>query len=315
MNQMSKLASSFEVPIALFLFNRPKELQQVLNVIASIAPSTLFLIADGPRSNHLNDQSLCQEARSIAAQVDWPCEVHRLYFNDNQTSRNAIPLGLNWVFSKVDQCIILEDDCVPNQSFFNFCAQLLERYKDNPQIMTIGGHRFDGPDESNEESYFFSKYPSTWGWATWKRSWNLFDLEMHQWSSLRETDWLHNILKNSTHESYWMRIFDQMKTGMDAWDYALVFSCWVNQGLSIRSKVNLVHNIGHNALATHTTSENYLITNRLASEINLPLRHPSQIHPNPIIEERLEWVSYSGIMRRNLKLAHSEIQSRKPSKS
>ena len=110
----------FEVPVALFLFNRPKELQQVFNAIASITPSTLFLIADGPRANHPHDQQLCEEARSVTSQVNWPCKVHRLFFEDNQTSRNAIPLGLNWVFSKVDHCIILEDDCVPSHSFFSF---------------------------------------------------------------------------------------------------------------------------------------------------------------------------------------------------
>ena len=299
----------FSVPIAIFLFNRPNELRSVLKVIEEIKPTTLFLIADGPRVDHPEDQELCMHARMICSEINWPCQTHRLFFDINQSNRNAIPLGLDWVFSKVDQCIILEDDCVPSHSFFFYCAELLERFRDTPQIMTIGGHRFDGPDEYHQDSYFFSKYPSTWGWATWKRAWKLFDLNLEKWTALKKTNWLYELLSNTRYENYWSRIFNQMQAGLNTWDYALLFSCWSNHGLSIRSKVNMIHNIGHNNSATHTRSLNPLITERKAMEIHFPLQHPSIITCNQATEERIEWVSYSGITQRAIEAAYSKIQS------
>lgn len=300
----------FTVPVALFLFNRPKELKAVFDAIAKIKPSTLFLIADGPREGNVDDPHLCSEARSIVNQVDWPCKVYRQYSEKNQGCRNAIPNGLDWVFSHVEQCIILEDDCIPNDSFFYYCEELLNRYCDNPNIMTIGGHRYDGPDEFDGQSYFFSKYPSTWGWATWRRAWEHFDIELTQWPKLKNTDWLPTILGNKHHELYWSRIFDQMIEGMDAWDYALVFSCWVQNGISIRSKVNLIENIGFGPNATHTKDNHQLISQRKRQNLPLPLQHPGVIKTKAEDEDRIEWVSYSGTIDRMLQSAHQKIRER-----
>ena len=304
------MTKSFDVPVALFLFNRPNETRIVFKAIAKIKPSTFFLIADGPRGENLEDRQLCAEARSIVDQVDWPCKVYKLYSNKNQGCRNAIPNGLDWVFSYVEQCIILEDDCVPNESFFYYCEELLNLYKDNPRIMTIGGHRYDGPDEFNSASYFFSKYPNTWGWATWRRAWERFDLELTQWPTLKKTDWLQKILGNQLYESYWSRIFDQMVSGMDAWDYALVFSCWLHGGISIRSKVNLIENIGFGPEATHTKENHQLISQRKYNNLAFPLQHPKLIQSTIDDDERIEWVSYSGTITRMLQSARQKLLGR-----
>lgn len=304
------LDGQFNVPVALFFFNRPNELKAVFDAIAKIKPSRLFLIADGPRMENIDDSQLCAESRSIVNQVNWPCKVYRKYSDTNQGCRNAIPNGLDWVFSHVEQCIILEDDCIPNDSFFYYCEELLNRYSKNRNIMTIGGHRYDGPDEFNGTSYFFSKYPSTWGWATWKRAWEHFDLELTEWSNLKNTDWLSTILGNKRHESYWSRIFDQMIEGMDAWDYALVFSTWVKNGISIRSRVNLIENIGFGPDATHTKENHHLISQRKYKKILLPLRHPDRIQTKTEDEDRIEWVSYSGTIERILQNAHQKITKR-----
>lgn len=300
----------FNLPVALFLFNRPKELKAVFDAIAKIKPSTLFLIADGPREENIDDLRLCAEARSIVDKISWPCQVYRQYSETNQGCRNAIPNGLDWVFSHVEQCIILEDDCIPNDSFFYYCEELLNRYSNDPNIMTIGGHRYDGPDEFDRNSYFFSKYPSTWGWATWKRAWEHFDLELTQWPKLKNTDWLSKILGNKHHELYWSRIFDQMLEGMDAWDYALVFSSWVQNGISIRSKVNLIQNIGFGADATHTKDNHQLISQRQHKNPPFPLQHPEVIQTKSEDEDRIEWVSYSGTTDRVLKNARQKIRER-----
>jgi hypothetical protein len=309
------IAAPFNVPVVLFFFNRPKELKAVFEAIAKIKPSTLFLIADGPREENIDDPHLCSEARSIVNRVDWPCKVYRQYSETNQGCRNAIPNGLDWVFSHVEKCIILEDDCVPSDSFFYYCEDLLNLYCNNPSIMTIGGHRYDGPDEFDGQSYFFSKYPSTWGWATWRRAWEHFDLELTQWPKLKNTDWLPTILGNKHHELYWSRIFDQMFEGMDAWDYALVFSCWVQNGISIRSKVNLIENIGFGPNATHTKDNHQLISQRKRQNPPLPLQHPGVIQTKAEDEDRIEWVSYSGTIDRMLQSAHQKIRERQKPKN
>lgn len=305
------ISHPFNVPVALFLFNRPKELKAVFDAIAKIKPSTLFIIADGPRAGNIDDPQLCAKARSIVEQVDWPCDVHRQYSETNQGCRSAIPNGLDWVFSHVEKCIILEDDCVPNESFFYYCEELLNLYCDNPSIMTIGGHRYDGPDEFSSESYFFSKYPSTWGWATWRRAWKHFDLELTQWPELKNTDWLSKILGNKNHELYWSRIFDQMIEGMDAWDYALVFSSWIQKGISIRSKVNLIENIGFGPDATHTKDNHHIISQRKHKNLPFPLLHPEIIQTKTEDDDRIEWVSYSGTMDRMLQSARQKIRERR----
>lgn len=304
------MPNSYDVPVALFLFNRPKELSAVFSQISKVKPSTLFLIADGPREENADDRQLCSEARSIVDQVNWPCKVYKKYSKKNQGCRIAIPNGLDWVFSIVDQCVILEDDCVPNESFFHYCEDLLHIYRHNPKIMAIGGHRYDGPDQFDSESYFFSKYPSTWGWATWRRAWKHFDLNLSQWPELKNTDWLKKILGNQHHEIYWSRIFDQMIAGLDAWDYALVFSAWLQGGISIRSSVNMIENIGFGSDATHTKEDNQLISGRKHQKLEFPLKHPDKIQIMNEDENRIEWVSYSGTIDRMLKIAHQKIHNR-----
>lgn len=307
----SPVDSLFDVPVALFLFNRPTQLKRVFDAIVKIKPSTLFLIADGPRDGNIDDPQLCADARSIVDQISWPCKVYRQYSEVNQGCRNAIPNGLDWVFSHVEECIILEDDCIPNESFFRYCEELLHLYRDNPNIMTIGGHRYDGPDEFNAESYFFSKYPSTWGWATWRRAWEHFDLGLTQWPALKKTDWLLKILGNKHYESYWSRIFDQMTGGIDAWDYALTFSLWVQGGISIRSKINLIENIGFGSDATHTKDKHILISERQYGNLSFPLKHPNIMQIKNEDEDRIEWVTYSGTVIRQLQLALERISKQR----
>ena len=243
--------------------------------------------------------------------IDWPCETSRLYANHNLGCRISIPNGLNWVFSMVEECIILEDDCIPGPSFFQYCAELLNQYRDNERIMTIGGFRYDGPDEFNGDSFFFSKYPATWGWATWRRAWEKFDLDMEKWAQLRETDWLKNLLGNNDYVAYWYRIFDLMCNNMDTWDYALTFACWLNEGLSIRSKVNLVSNLGFGQGATHTSFQNDIISERLAGTMSFPLSIPDTITIEQANEDRIEWVTYSGIDKRIISVGREMILKRR----
>jgi hypothetical protein len=301
----------FNTPVALFVFNRPHVTAKNFQVLRALKPSRLFIIADGPRSGNFADENLCREVRDIVEVIDWPCETSRLYANQNLGGRISIPNGLNWVFSLVEECIILEDDCVPGLSFFQYCAELLNHYRDDGRIMTIGGFRYDGPDEFNGDSFFFSKYPATWGWATWRRTWEKYDLDMAKWAQLRETDWLKKLLGNNDYVTYWCRIFDLMCDNMDAWDYALTFSCWLNDGLSIRSKVNLISNLGFGDGATHTLYENDIISSRQIRTMSFPLNFPKTVTVDQVNEDRIEWVTYSGVDKRIISKGREMILKRK----
>ena len=301
----------FKTPIVLFVFNRPECTQQVFSTISDLQPETLFIVADGPRENYITDEALCVETRNIFNQINWPCNVLKFYADKNIGCRNSIPNGLNLVFKHVDECIILEDDCLPQPTFFKFCEELLEKYRDEPQVMTIGGHRSDGPNEFNSESYFFSKYPSIWGWATWKNRWEKYDLNMAKWSDLRNKSWINKILTSNEEINYWQRMFDKMQNGLDTWDYALVFSCWLHESLSIRPKVNMISNIGFGNDATHTKTIQEAPPFAAPSNISFPLVHPQEIKVDKIAEKRIEWVSFSGMDKRILLEARSKILRRK----
>jgi hypothetical protein len=299
----------FQTPVAIFIFNRPDCTRQLVDSLAVTRPINLFVIADGPRNE--NDFALCQQTRAIIDEIDWPCNIEKRYATVNVGCRESIPRGLHWVFEQVDSCIILEDDCIPQPSFFPFCEELLQLYQDDLRVMTIGGHRSDGPNEFDTSSYYFSKYPSVWGWATWKEKWGKFDLNMDSWDELKNSDWLSEILTSPKAVAYWSRIFDQMKNGMDAWDYALTFACWLHRGLSIRSKVNLISNVGFGKDSTHTHQVDLGDIYAKSSNIKLPLIHPTKVCIDESADDRIEWVSFSGMNERRLAKVRERInQSR-----
>ena len=285
----------FETPVVLFVFNRPAFTQQVIDVLAQLRPTKLFVVADGPRTAIQTDILLCAQTRAIIETVNWPCNIYKKYADSNIGCRQSIPSGLDFVFTHVDECIILEDDCVPDLSFFAFCTEMLMRYQDNQSIMTISGHRTDGPNEFDSESYFFSKYPNIWGWATWKNRWEMYDLEMKSWPNLRETRWLNSILPTVEAQQYWTRIFNKMEEGLNTWDYAWVYASWLHHGLTVRPKINMIANIGFGLDATHTTQNEGLPNFSSTSAMEFPLSHPACVEIDEEADSRIEWVSFSGM--------------------
>jgi hypothetical protein len=305
----------FNTPIAFFIFNRPDTTAASFASIAQIKPARLFIIADGPRLNNDSDNLLCQKTRETVENIDWDCHVERLYSTTNIGCRNSIANGLNYVFNQVEECIIIEDDCLPLPSFYLYCSDLLDKYRNDETVMTIGGYRNDGPNEYEGDSYYFSKYPVTWGWATWKNCWEKVDLELSKWSELKNTDWLKDILHDQPAINYWSRIFNQMQNDLNTWDYALTFACWINKGFSIRSSVNMINYIGYGSNATHTFIEQPSSEFSLASNIALPLKHPKEKKIDNETEKRIEWVTFSGMDIRLMEQAKLKIsQKRKQSK-
>jgi hypothetical protein len=243
----------FKTPVVIIAYNRPWLLKQVLTVVRQVQPTQLFLVVDGPNLERPEDQHKCQQVREILSTVDWSCQVFRNYSEYNQGCGYRIPSGLDWVFEQVETAIILEDDCLPDLSFFQFCQILLSRYGDDPSVTQICGTNRLLQWKYEQQSYHFARYCSAWGWATWKRAWQNYHQHGQLWqdSSIRAK--IKGIIKESRQFSYFCQRYQQAiaNSGM-TWDYQWSLVQLAQQGRSIIPGVNLVKNLGFNREATHT---------------------------------------------------------------
>jgi hypothetical protein len=267
-------------PVALIIFNRPDTTECVLAEIAKAKPSKLFIIADGPRPERLGEVEKCAAARAIIDRVDWDCEVLKNYSDVNLGCGYRPASGISWVFEHVEEAIILEDDCVPRPTFFSFCEELLSKYCGDERVMMISGRNNYANMMQTLYSYHFCYRHPCWGWATWRRAWQHFDMKINLWPTLRVTSWLPNILEDPEAIEFWQSIFDMAWAGagnVDYWDYQWTFACWAHNGLAILPKVNLIHNIGFGEHATHTRSLKDRRANLPTGEMIFPLRHPPSV--------------------------------------
>jgi len=264
-------------PVAFLIFNRPDTTARVFREIARAKPLKLFVIADGPRSNYPTDVEKCADSRAVIERIDWPCEVMKNYSDVNLGCGLRPANGISWVFDQVEETIILEDDCVPHPTFFRFCEELLERYHDDERVMMISG-RNNLPDQKRRPySYSFRCIMSCWGWATWRRAWEHFDMEMRLWPAFRTTSWLVDILGNTGVVKYWHEIFDKAHADArlaDYWDYQWAFACWAQNALTAVPNTNLIRNVGFGETATHTRSLLDERANISTAAMSFPLQHP-----------------------------------------
>lgn len=268
-------SASVSSPVVMIIFNRPDTTARVFAEVARARPSQLLVIADGPRADRPGEAEQCAAARKIIEQVDWPCDVLTNFSNVNLGCRVRVSSGLDWVFNTVEEAIILEDDCVPDPTFFRFCDDLLAKYRTDQRVMMISGDNFQFGVPRGPYSYFFSRFCHVWGWATWRRAWQFYDLSMRLWPTVRDEGWLVSILDDPGAARRWGKTFDLLHSGrVDTWDIQWLFTCWVQGGLSIMPNVNLVSNIGFGPGATHTNSATYFLANLPTSAIHFPLHHP-----------------------------------------
>ncbi|HVX25462.1 MAG TPA: hypothetical protein VHB70_03915 [Parafilimonas sp.] len=245
-------------------------------------PQYLYIAADGPRNNNVMDKQLCEEARkNIINNIDWKCEVKQLFQESNLGCGLAPATGITWFFEHVDEGIILEDDLIPNKSFFLFCKAMLERYRNDYRVMHISGDCFI--PFSIAESYYFTNYTHVWGWATWKRAWKLFNMDMLDWNLKNKDLFLNKTLNHYHAEIYWKQIFDKIShVGYkDVWDFQWTYACWCNNALAISPGTNLVTNFGFRSDATHTFSLRSPLAKIPTYEINIKnLIHPLHVTVN-----------------------------------
>jgi len=272
--------SHLTTPVAFFIFNRPHLTQKVFESIRDAKPAMLLVVADGSRSDRAGEAELCAQTRAIIKQVDWRCEVLTNFSEVNLGCKRRVSSGLDWVFDTVEEAIILEDDCLPHATFFSFCKELLERYRYDSRIMAISGDNFQFGRRRTEDSYYFSRYNHCWGWASWRRAWRYYDVEMSLWSTVKQGKWLQDLLEDDRAIQYWTELFEAVSSDrLDTWDYQWTFACWIQHGLTILPTVNLVSNIGFGTGATHTK-----VTNQLSNLPNEAIRFPLQ-HPEFIIQD------------------------------
>ena len=275
------MTENFKTPILFIIFNRRDVTTMVFNEIRKIKPSKLFVVADGPRLERDGEKEKCEETRAIIESIDWECEVFKNYSDINLGCKKRVSSGIDWFFENVEQGIILEDDCLPNQSFFRFCEEMLEKYKDEEKIGMISGDNFQFGKVSNDYSYYFSRYSHIWGWASWRRAWKKYDVDIKSWPQIKKDNGLKNIFNNIKDTYYWSSIFnDVYNNKIDTWDYQWSFTCFVNNYLSVMPAVNLVSNIGFSPNGSTHTRRISKFSNMKTSELSFPLSGPLEIVRN-----------------------------------
>ncbi len=275
-----RLMNGFGVPVAILNFNRPDLTRRIFEVVRQIKPRHLLLIADGPRASRPDDIRLCAEVRAIFDEIDWDCEVSQKYSDTNLGSFKSNSEGLSWVFDTVEEAIIIEDDCIPSVSFFRYCEEMLERYRDDPRVGVITGYNLGFPTSGHKnDSYFFSAYALTWAWASWRRVWQQVDLDMSWWTPDKGQEMLQSLFRRSAEWHYWHALYERIHGGEmnNAWDYQLILSSFRHSQCCIIPSVNLVSNIGFGPDGTHVKDEASLMHNFPKGEIKFPLVHPVDV--------------------------------------
>jgi hypothetical protein len=288
------------VPVAMMVFNRPEQTQRVFERVRAARPAKLLAVADGPRPERAGESELCSRTREIFQTVDWDCNLSTNFSPDNLGCRKRISSGLTWVFEQVEEAIILEDDCLPDPSFFAFCQELLARYRNDLRIMAISGDNFQVGRKRTTDSYYFSRHIHVWGWASWRRAWTRYDEQMRKWPELRDGGWLEDILGDHRAAAWWSRMYQDVYEGkIDTWDYQWQLAIWAQHGLVVLPNQNLVSNIGFTAQATHTANDSPL-AELPTTPLDFPLQHPAWVIRDAVADATTQDKLYSPSLSRRI---------------
>ena len=267
-------------PVAFIIFNRPDTTEQVFAEIAKARPTKLLVIADGARANKVGEAEKVVATRAVIERVNWDCEVLTNYAEVNLGCKLRVSSGIDWVFNQVEEAIILEDDCLPDSSFFRFCQEMLERYRADQRIAIISGTNLSNELDTTD-SYYFSRYPHIWGWASWRRVWEKYDVGMESLSSLIESKSFQSSFEKKAEWKHWVEAFTAVREGkVDTWDAQVMFLAFTNSMLSIFPTKNMISNLGFRPDATHTTAQSSSLSKLSTSELLFPLKHPQFVIRN-----------------------------------
>lgn len=263
-------------PILLIGFNRPERLAAQVERLRAVKPRQLFIAVDGPRADKLGEAEVVARTREAAKIVDWPCELRTRFLDENHGCRFAPPEAISWMFESVEAGIVLEDDCVPTVEFLRYATDLLERYKNDSRVGMISGDNFYGFQSNKEDSYHFSRHVHIWGWATWRRSWRLYDGSMQCYQTTVDAI-MHNP-HPTKFERYWRKYLKGVLENPTTWDIQWCVAVAANRLLVVAPRVNLVSNIGHEAGALHTGGFVYDEPHyRHVGPLDFPMNHPQTV--------------------------------------
>jgi hypothetical protein len=275
--------SPFENPAVLLLvFNRPDLTARVFEAIRNARPPRLYVAADGPRAGRSDEPEKCKAARAIATAADWPCTVKTLFRTENLGCKRAVSSAIDWFFGEEPEGIILEDDCLPNRSFFAYCRELLARYRTDERVWQVCGSRYVPDDIGLEDgaSYFFSRYGPVWGWASWRRAWKAYDADLKRWPEMSQEPLISSAYPDAVEKRAKKKLGDRLYRGeIDTWDYQWGMAKNFNHGLSVIPAKNLIVNIGFGEDATHTSAADNR-SPREFFEIEFPLSVPRFVIPH-----------------------------------
>lgn len=274
--------NALNTPVLFLIFNREDTSRRVFEQIRAAKPKKLYVAADGPRKHKEGEAEKCEATRAIIKDVDWDCEVKTLFRDENLGCKRAVSSAITWLFENEEMGIILEDDILPNMSFFTFCQEMLERYKDNDRIMMVSGANFQDGQKHGTGSYYFTQFYHIWGWASWRRAWKKYDINGSDYSEFKQQHTIEDILPGDKKlQDFWMDKFDEVfERNLDTWDYQWVYNILKNEGIGIAPNFNLTSNIGFRPDATHTINLEDKAANRPTEEIQ------KLVHPNFIVVNR-----------------------------
>lgn len=283
-----------ETALLIIIFNRPDLTAQLYSQLEIQKPAKLYIVSDGARND--NERIIIDESRAIFERISWNCNVKKNYSDVNMGLRKRIVSAIDWAFDEEEQLIILEDDCIPHPEFFPFCEAMLDKFKNNKEILTINGCNLNPAlTYENRESYFFSRYANSWGWATWRRAWFLFDRDL---SGLKKPE-INTLLKSHLTSPlratiYWRYKLNEVETNrLNSWAYRWMFTLFVNKALAVVPKTNLIRNVGVDARSTNTRGYLHYI-NLPTSDMNISeVVEPEILEPNYIYDSWVENSIYS----------------------
>ena len=298
----------FEIPVLIIIFNRPDFAKKVYQALSQLKPSKLYVISDGPRT--LDDEKDILLSRNVFNTIAWNCEVKYNYSAINIGLRKLISGGITWAFQNEEKLIILEDDCIPHPDFFRFCEDLLAKYQDDTRIMTINGCNLNPHlSQNNTELFFFSKYANSWGWATWKRAWKLFDNELVGLENKNSSEnFAFNLPYRYRSALYWHYKLSEVKSSkINSWAYRWMFTLWVNNGLAIVPQTNLIQNIGNDNRSTNTKGHLHFLNIHTSTLNPNKTKDPKFIIANSYYDRWLEDTIYSKSVNQRLIWAIKKI--------
>jgi hypothetical protein len=242
----------FHTPVLFIIYNRPDLTFKVFEAIQKVKPSRLYITADGPNTLKKDDEALCSQSRSVINRIDWDCALKVQMKKNNIGCKLHLSNAINWFFNNEEEGIILEDDTLPNESFFHYCAELLNYYRNDCTIGHIGGNFFNKDFPVLDGSYYYSKYPHVWGWATWRRAWKLYDVAVSTFPNTLINDSFNKYFNSGFEKYTFYNKFNQVYLNKkDTWYEQWLYTLWYNDMYSITPKFNLVSNLDFDKGTAH----------------------------------------------------------------